>query len=106
MRTLYNNNNCLSVHERKKRRSRFRTYHMALGFGFDYHEDDVEDDEEPGGDNTWMPAGCLQLCLTRLRGGPIGGICWVANARNASAIRCGCVWIIDFHPGVSITSVA
>ena len=30
---------------------------------------------------------CFQLCLTRLRGGPIGGICCVANARNASAIK-------------------
>lgn len=48
----------------------------------------------------------LQLCLTRFRGGPIGGICWVARARNASAIKCGWVWIIDFQPGVSITSVA
>ena len=31
----------------------------------------------------------FQLSLTRLRGGPIGGICCVARARNASAIRCG-----------------
>lgn len=60
--------------------------------------------EEPG--DRCVPDGCLQLCLTRLRGGPIGGICWVASARNASAIRCGCVCIIDFQPGVSITSVA
>lgn len=49
---------------------------------------------------------CFQLCLTRFRGGPIGGICWVARALNASAIRCGWVCIIDFHPTVSITSVA
>lgn len=36
----------------------------------------------------------------------MGGICCVANARKASAIRWGWVWIIDFQPGVSITSVA
>lgn len=47
-----------------------------------------------------------QLCFTRFRGGPIGGICCVANARNASAMRWGWVCIMDFHPGVSITSVA
>jgi hypothetical protein len=41
-----------------------------------------------------------------LRGGPIGGICWVASARNASFIRCGCVVTIFFQPTVSITSVA
>jgi len=33
--------------------------------------------------------GPFQLCFTRFRGGPIGGICCVASARNASAIRCG-----------------
>lgn len=44
--------------------------------------------------------------FTRFLGGPIGGICWVASARNASAIKCGCVRIIDFQPNVSITSVA
>lgn len=49
---------------------------------------------------------CFQLGLTLLRGGPIGGICWVASARNASAMRWGCVWIIPFHPAVSMTSVA
>lgn len=31
----------------------------------------------------------FQLNLTRLRGGPIGGVCCVARARNASAMRCG-----------------
>ena len=36
----------------------------------------------------------------------MGGTCWVASARNASAIRCGCEVIIDFQAGVSITSVA
>lgn len=38
----------------------------------------------------------------------MGGICccWVANARNASAIKCGCDCIMFFHPAVSITSVA
>lgn len=48
----------------------------------------------------------FQLILTRLRGGPIGGICCVARARNASFIRCGCVVTMFFHPTVSITSVA
>lgn len=48
----------------------------------------------------------FQLILTRFLGGPIGGICCVAKARNASAIKCGCVAIIFFHPIVSITSVA
>ena len=42
----------------------------------------------------------------RFRGGPIGGTCWVARARKASAIRCGCLPIMPFHPFVSITSVA
>lgn len=31
----------------------------------------------------------FQLSLTRFRGGPIGGICCVANAPYASAIKCG-----------------
>lgn len=48
----------------------------------------------------------FQLILTRLRGGPIGGICCVARARNASFIRCGCVVTMFFQPDVSITSVA
>jgi hypothetical protein len=47
-----------------------------------------------------------QLILTRLRGGPIGGICCVARARNASFIKWGCVVTIFFQPTVSITSVA
>lgn len=49
---------------------------------------------------------CFQLCLTRFRGGPMGGICWVARARKASAIRVGCDVTIDLNPVVSITSVA
>lgn len=48
----------------------------------------------------------FQLIFTRLRGGPIGGICCVARARNASFIRCGCVVTMFFQPTVSITSVA
>lgn len=47
----------------------------------------------------------FQLILTRLRGGPIGGVCCVARARNASAMRCGWLAIIFFQPDVSITSV-
>lgn len=47
----------------------------------------------------------FQLNFTRFLGGPIGGICWVASARNASAIRCGWLPIIFCHPDVSITSV-
>lgn len=47
----------------------------------------------------------FQLNFTRLRGGPIGGICCVANAPYASAIRCGCVAIMFFQPVVSVTSV-
>lgn len=50
--------------------------------------------------------GCFQLDLTRFLGGPTGGICCVARARNASAIRWGCDWIIAFQPDVSMTSVA
>ena len=38
-------------------------------------------------------------------GGPIGGICWEARALNASAMRCGWVATICFHPAVSTTSV-
>lgn len=52
------------------------------------------------------PSALFQLILTRLRGGPMGGICWVASARNASLIRCGCVVTMFFQPTVSITSVA
>lgn len=47
-----------------------------------------------------------QFCLMRFRGGPIGGICWVAKTRKASASRWGWDRIIDFQPAVSITSVA
>ena len=42
----------------------------------------------------------------RLRVVLMGGSCCVASARKASAIRCGCEVIIDFHADVSITSVA
>lgn len=48
----------------------------------------------------------FQLIFTRFLGGPIGGICCVASARNASAIKCECVVIIFCQPEVSITSVA
>lgn len=62
-----------------------------------------------GGDVEVVPGvsgDCFQLCFTRFLGGPIGGICCVASARNASAIRCGCEFTIDLKPAVSITSVA
>lgn len=73
-------------------------------------DDDVDDDKE---DEVMLEAGwagsvsalLFQLSLTRLRGGPMGGICCVANARNASAIRCGWLRIMFFQPTVSITSV-
>lgn len=42
----------------------------------------------------------------RLRWGPRGGLCWLARARNASAMRWGWFCIRVFQPGVSITSVA
>lgn len=54
----------------------------------------------------WVSGDCFQLCFTRFLGGPTGGICWVANARKASAIRCGWEFTIDLKPAVSITSVA
>lgn len=38
-------------------------------------------------------------------GGPIGGICCVASALKASAMRCGLELTICFHPAVSMTSV-
>lgn len=73
--------------------------------------DDVDDDDdvdevlwEAGVTDSWTTL-LFQLSLTRLRGGPIGGICWVASARNASAIRCGWLRIMFFQPTVSITSV-
>lgn len=62
-----------------------------------------------GGDVEVVPGvsgDCFQLCFTRFLGGPIGGICWVASARNASAMRCGWEFTIDLKPAVSITSVA
>lgn len=56
---------------------------------------------------TCLAAGLrFQLIFTRFLGGPIGGICCVASARNASAIKCECVVIIFCQPEVSITSVA
>lgn len=54
----------------------------------------------------WVSGDCFQLCFTRFLGGPTGGICWVASARKASAIRCGCEFTMDLKPWVSITSVA
>jgi len=62
-----------------------------------------------GGDVEVVPGvsgDCFQLCFTRFLGGPIGGICWVASARKASAIRCGWELTMDLKPIVSITSVA
>lgn len=62
-----------------------------------------------GGDVEVVPGvsgDCFQLCFTRFLGGPIGGICWVARARKASAIRCGWEFTMDLKPTVSITSVA
>lgn len=62
-----------------------------------------------GGDVEVVPGvsgDCFQLCFTRFLGGPIGGICWVAKARKASAIRCGWEFTMDLKPTVSITSVA
>lgn len=44
--------------------------------------------------------------FSRLRWGPRGGLCWLARARNASAMRWGWFCIRVFQPGVSITSVA
>ena len=35
----------------------------------------------------------------------MGGICWLARALKASAIKCGCDTTICFQPAVSITSV-
>lgn len=85
------------------------------------HDDGDDDDDDDdvfvvviiaGGDGDVDITDCtdvnilFQLILTRLRGGPIGGICWVARARNASFIRCGCVVTMFFQPTVSITSVA
>lgn len=65
-------------------------------------KDEVDDDN----DVDWIASIRFQLILTRFLGGPIGGICCVARARNASLIRCGCVVTMFFHPTVSMTSVA
>jgi len=46
------------------------------------------------------------IILARFLGRSGGGLCRLARARNASATRCECDWIIPFQPGVSITSVA
>jgi len=46
------------------------------------------------------------ITLARFFGRSGGGLCRLARARNASATRCECDWIIPFQPGVSITSVA
>lgn len=45
-------------------------------------------------------------CFIRFLGGPRGGLCWLARARKASAIRWGWLVIKVFQPCVSITSVA
>lgn len=43
--------------------------------------------------------------FTFFLGGPMGGICWLARALNASAMRCGWEPTICFQLPVSITSV-
>lgn len=70
-----------------------------------------DDDGGDGGDVVDITAftdvnALFQLIFTRLRGGPIGGICCVASARYASFSRCGWVATIFFQPTVSTTSVA
>uniref|UniRef100_A0A182MQF9 Uncharacterized protein n=1 Tax=Anopheles culicifacies TaxID=139723 RepID=A0A182MQF9_9DIPT len=74
-------------------------------------DDDDDDDDGNGGDVVDITAFTdvnilFQLIFTRLRGGPIGGICWVASARYASFSRCGWVATMFFQPTVSTTSVA
>ena len=56
---------------------------------------------------------CLALQLMGCRSalnlfldGPSVGLCWLTNALNVSATKCGCWLIILFQPGVSITSEA
>ena len=46
------------------------------------------------------------IILARFFGRSGGGLCRLARARNASATRWECDWIIPFQPGVSMTSVA
>jgi hypothetical protein len=65
-----------------------------------------ESEEDDGLTTTDDAHARFQLILTRFRGGPMGGICWVARARNASFIRCGWVVTMFFQPTVSTTSVA
>lgn len=50
--------------------------------------------------------GRFQDCFSRFRGIPNCGHCADASARKASATKCGWDWIMDFHPDVSIMSVA
>lgn len=50
--------------------------------------------------------GGFQDCFSRFRGIPNCGHCADANARKASATKCGWEWIMDFHPDVSIMSAA
>lgn len=69
------------------------------------------DDDDGGDDDVDITAFTdvnilFQLIFTRLRGGPIGGICCVASARYASFSRCGWVDTMFFQPTVSTTSVA
>ena len=49
--------------------------------------------------------GGAELYFSFFLGGPMGGICWLARALKASAIKCGCDTTICFQPAVSITSV-
>lgn len=80
----------------------------------DDNDDDDNDDDGDDGDEgdvvditAFTDVNILfQLIFTRLRGGPIGGICCVASARYASFSRCGWVATMFFQPTVSTTSVA
>ena len=47
----------------------------------------------------------LLFHLSFFLGGPMGGICWLARALKASAMRWGWDTTICFQPAVSITSV-
>ena len=49
--------------------------------------------------------GATERYFSFFLGGPIGGICCVASALKASAMRCGLELTICFHPAVSMTSV-
>lgn len=48
----------------------------------------------------------FKTILAALSGIPNCGHCADANARKASATKCGWEWIMDFHPDVSIMSAA